>query len=361
MGTIAENYVGIDYHTSKVQVCVMSEAGEVLMNRSCDNDTLEVATLIGKHGGVKRVCAEACNGSAEFLDDLRKITGWQARLCHPGYVRRMKHNPDKSDKSDGELIADLDRVNYIPRVWIAPVEVRELRTLTRYREQAVERKKKAKLRIRGMLRKHRIHWEGECGLWTKAGFAWLSSIDCLPPLELWVFREYLEEYQAADSQLKRVEKKLEEFARSDALTLYLMSKPGIGLVVATTMRAEIGDFTRFRRGKELSRFCGVTPCNASSGSRQVDAGLIRAGAPILKRVIIEAAHRMMRLDPRWHAFATRMRKAEKPYPVVVASVANRWLRGLLYEVKEFQEENNIKYTEQSLVVRGGTGLESSLG
>ena len=42
------------------------------------------------------------------------------------------------------------------------------------------------------------------------------------------------------------------------------------------LRAEIGRFDRFDTGKQLSRFCGVTPRNASSGNRQADAGLIKA-------------------------------------------------------------------------------------
>jgi len=49
-----------------------------------------------------------------------------------------------------------------------------------------------------------------------------------------------------------------------------------------TIRAEIGRFDRFRTGKQMARFCGLSPHNASSGARQADAGLIRAG---LRRLI----------------------------------------------------------------------------
>ncbi len=57
----------------------------------------------------------------------------------------------------------------------------------------------------------------------------------------------------------------------------LMSLEGIGLITAVTMRAEIARFDRFDSGKQLSRYCGVTPRNASSGTKQADAGLVRAG------------------------------------------------------------------------------------
>ena len=53
-------------------------------------------------------------------------------------------------------------------------------------------------------------------------------------------------------------------------------------------------FDRFRNGKQLARLCGVTPWNASSGERQADAGFIKAGNRDLRRVLIEAAHRLRR-------------------------------------------------------------------
>ena len=78
-------------------------------------------------------------------------------------------------------------------------------------------------------------------------------------------------------------------------------------MTAWTLRAEVGRFDRFRSGKQLARFCGLSPKNASSGQRQADAGLIRAADPQLRTVLIEAAHRLARLDPRWWALAGRRR------------------------------------------------------
>src|SRR5581483_12423269 len=53
--------------------------------------------------------------------------------------------------------------------------------------------------------------------------------------------------------------------------------------------------------------CGVTPRNASSGARQADAGLIRAGNPELRTGLVELAHRLIRgLDPHWAKLAHGM-------------------------------------------------------
>jgi hypothetical protein len=48
------------------------------------------------------------------------------QLAHPGYVARMKQSRDKTDFGDARMLADLERVGYLPRVWLAPEEVREM-------------------------------------------------------------------------------------------------------------------------------------------------------------------------------------------------------------------------------------------
>jgi transposase len=112
----------------------------------------------------------------------------------------------------------------------------------------------------------------------------------------------------------------------------LLSLRGIGPVTAWVIRAEIGRFDRFASGKQLSRFCGLSPRNASSGMRQADAGLIKAANPLLRATLIEAAHRLARYDPRWNAMNRQMRMRGKPGSVVAAAVANRWMRWLFHEI-----------------------------
>ena len=83
----------------------------------------------------------------------------------------------------------------------------------------------------------------------------------------------------------------------------------------------------------MSRYCGLSPRNASSGQRQADAGLIKAGNELLRATIIEAAHRLIRFDPRWNALAQKLRGAGKPGSVVAAAIGNRWIRWLYHQVE----------------------------
>jgi hypothetical protein len=73
--------------------------------------------------------------------------------------------------------------------------------------------------------------------------------------------------------------------------------------------------------------------DASTGTKQADAGLIKAGSELLRMTIIEAAHRLIRYDVRWKALALSLRAAGKPACVIAAAVGNRWIRWLFHQVE----------------------------
>jgi transposase len=326
-------FVGLDYHTAFVQVCVLDRDGTVLHNGPCTNDWRAIKRTAEKHGTRVRAAVEACSGSANLAEELVTKAGWSVDLAHPGYVARMKANPDKTDFSDARLLADLERVGYLPKVWLAPAEVRELRRLVRYRQQLVAERRNVKLRIGALLRDSRVSAPAGANPWTAAWMSWLTRDAGLSEQTRWVMDRHLTRVRDLAAEVKAVEERLVKVTAGDPLVRSLLTMPGIGLVTAVTLRAEIGRFDRFRTGKQLARFCGLTPRNASSGPRQADAGLIKAGNPQLRATLIEAAHRLVRYDPRWKQLAGGMRARGKAGSVIAAAVANRWVRWLFHQVQ----------------------------
>ena len=325
-------FVGLDYHQDSVQVAVMNQAGQLLGNRRCGNDTEKIRDYVESLGCVVRVAIEACCGAANLAEALSDGMGWQVDLAHPGYVARMKQNPDKSDFTDAQMLADLQRVAYLPRVWLAPEEVRELRLVVRYRQQLVDERRNAKLRIRAVLREQRLR----CSLgrpWSRPWMGWLQETDELSTEGRWVVDCHMERLVSLERQIAAVGKHLSQMTAEDVIVTRLLTHRGIGEVTAWVIRAEIGRFDRFRSGKQLSRFCGLSPRNASSGNRQADAGLVKAGSNLLRATLIEAAHRLIRWDERWGALARKWSRAGKPGSVIAAGVANRWMRWLFHQMQ----------------------------
>jgi transposase len=325
-------FVGLDYHQSGIQVCVMAEDGSVLTNQKVANRSSAVELVVRRYGEPESVALEACCGAANLADELAEKAGWSVRLAHPGYVARIKGSPDKTDYADARLLADLLRVGYLPVVWLAPEQVRQLRRLVRYRNQLVKDRRNAKLRIRALLREHRMRPPEGVNSWTKAWMQWLVSCSFSEDDRLIVDGQ-LNRIHSLKSEIRAAEARLKKRAADDAVIQKLMTLEGVGLITAATLRAEVGRFDRFSTGKQLARFCSVTPRNASSGERQADAGLVKAGSPLLRSVLIETAQRLMwRSDSQWAEFGTRLLARGKPKNVVVAAVANRWVRWLHHQL-----------------------------
>jgi len=324
-------FVGLDYHSSFVQICVLNESGEILSNCKVDNCWRAIKLAAERFGEPRGAALEACCGAANLADELRTRANWRVQLAHAGYVARMKGNPDKTDFGDAHLLADLLRVGYLPVVWLAPTEIRELRRLVRFRDQQVKEKRNAKLRIRGFLREHRLKCTKHTA-WTKGWMAWLTSL-ALSDDDAWILSQQLSKVREQTQRIRETEKRLRQRTANDIVVKALLSQPGVGLVTAATLRSEVGDFDRFANGKRLARFCSVTPRNASSGNRQADAGMIKAGSSLLRSVIIETAHRLIhRIDSQWAKLASRLLLAGKPKNVAVAAVANRWVRWLHHQI-----------------------------
>jgi transposase len=322
-------FVGLDYHQAFVQVCVMDQTGRVLTNRKCANAAAAVVECVPAFGPRVAAAIEACCGAADLAEEL-VAAGWQVSLAHAAYVHQSKRSPDKTDWSDARLLADLLRVGYLPKVWLPPANLRQLRHVVRHRQQLAQARRAAKLRVTALLRAERITFTGS--RWTKAWVAAVGGCADLGEHGLWVVRRLFAEIEHLQQQIAAVDERLAEITRDDPFVQRLLREPGIGLVTAVTLRAELGQVDRFRSGKQLARFCGLTPRNASSGLKQADAGLVKAGNGALRQVLIEAAHRLVRCQPRWATLGQSLRARGKPGSVMAAAVANRWVRWLYHQL-----------------------------
>ena len=194
----------------------------------------------------------------------------------------------------------------------------------------VAHKKDIKLRILALLREERIESPHGTSSWSQPWLAWIESVS-LGEQSRWVLDQELRRLKQAEKDLAGVDQRLEQATADDPIVARLKEQPGVGPVTAVTIRAVIGRFDRFRTGKQLSKYCGVSPCNASSGGRQSDAGLIESGNDILRPLLMQLAKRLPRQHPHWKELHTKLRTT-KGGNVASAALANRWLRRLHHEM-----------------------------
>jgi transposase len=220
-------FVGLDYHQDSVQVCVLDRQGRRLLNRACPNDWGKIAEAVEPLGRVERAAVEACCGAADLSEELRSRAGWPLDLAHPGYVERMKRSPDKSDFTDGHLIADLCRVGYVPKVHLPSSYERDLRQLVNHRQSLVDQRRAAKLRVGAVLREHRAGPPKKCPRWARAWVAWARSAPELSAHARWVVAELLGDIEHLDKRVLAADARLRGATEGDPLVARLMNEPGV--------------------------------------------------------------------------------------------------------------------------------------
>jgi transposase len=91
-------------------------------------------------------------------------------------------------------------------------------------------------------------------------------------------------------ELRRLEKKVREKARSDERSRLLMSAPGVGAIVALTYVSAVDDPARFKSSKGVGAHFGLTPKKYQSGETDVTGRISKTGDASVRAALYEAAH-----------------------------------------------------------------------
>jgi transposase len=79
----------------------------------------------------------------------------------------------------------------------------------------------------------------------------------------------------------------------------LMTHPGVGPITALAFVLILGVPDRFRCGKQVGSYLGLIPCEESSGGRQRLGHISKQGNSLLRFLLIESAHAVVRYEPDW--------------------------------------------------------------
>ena len=259
------------------------------------------------------VVLEASFGWA-WLSDLLQDVGLRPRLSNCFKVEKMREARGwvKTNKKDADLVSlmPFEREDWW-EVWLAPPEVRDQREWMRYRSDLVAAQTGTKNRIHSVFHRHGIFHDYSdlfggrgrrflCELCRDGGKllikeGLLSREELLRGGTLAALRGYVRLLNHLRDQLAHVARKLRKEIKADDLIRRLMTIPGIGLIMAAILRAEIGRIERFKNHNKLAAYSLVAPRAKDSGESDeskapVGRHLGQRGNRTLKWVFIEAAH-----------------------------------------------------------------------
>jgi transposase len=250
------------------------------------------------------VALEMSTNSFDLYDELSPLVHSMI-LVHPPHVSLIARAQVKTDKKSAFTLARLHAVGLLPSVWVPPQEVRDHRALVSQRSKMVRLSTQARNRLHAVLHRHHLPLPEEGGLFDPLNRDWWLSLD-LSPIEQIRIHTDLDTLTFAQAQIARLEEAILLVAIHDERVLFLIQLPGVGLIIAVTLLAAIGDESRFPTAKHLVGYSGLGCRVHDSGLTHRTGRITKAGRRDIRGCMVEAAHTACRTDPHWQAELDRL-------------------------------------------------------
>jgi transposase len=313
-------YVGLDVHKRVIEACFLDAQGRVLKRHRCDLDGIGLEQFAQRHlQPTDRLALEATTNTWAVV---RALQPWVAEVAvgNPLKIKHIAEAHVKTDKIDAEVLAQLLRCNYFPRVWQPDEATLALRELTARRTALVGQRTAVRNRIHATLAMRLLTYRKR-DLFSQAGLRWLRQMPLDAQARLLVDAE-LALHEALQAQLAALDAELARRGYAEPRVKLLMTLPGVDVAVAEAVLAALGDVSRFRDGDHAASYLGLVPKTRASAERCYHGSITKAGNSQARWMLVEAAHSAARHPgPLGHFFRKLAKK--KSYNVAIVATARK--------------------------------------
>lgn len=360
MKRIRDRVAGLDIHRDTVVACcrVVDPDGSVHVSKQTFATTRKGLAALAEFlsdAAVETVAMEATG--VYWRSPYYALEGLfpELWLCNAQHVKNVPGR--KTDLSDAEWLADVAAHGMVRPSFVPPLEIRELRELTRYR------KTQADARAREIQRLEKALQDAGLKITSVASSVWSRSsremIEALisgvrdpavlaemakgvmrkkiPALEealaghfgahhAILCRQIIDHIDFLDGSITALTEEITtRLVPFEAAVAVVTSIPGIARTTAEVIVAETGaDMSRFPSPGQLCAWAGVAPASYESAGKRRPAGT-RHGSEWLRRALIEAARAGARTKGSYYsAQYSRIARRRGPNKAAVA-VANSML------------------------------------
>lgn len=283
--------VGWDIHRKFSQLSVMQrdEQGEVRVTKRIRLEHDDRAAMRAELQRLPPGTPVAMEGSfgwpwiADLLDEL----GLDPHLGHPPAIKVLAKNEAKADRVDADRLGRFWLRGIFPESYLSTPEVRQLRERLRYRMALVQLRTMIKNRVQAILHRQGVLHDFS-DLFGKGGRAFLKTL-ALPAASRETLDGWLDHIDLANVGLAEVETWMLQNLAEDEIVRWLKTIPGIGLILAHVIRAEIGEIERFPGRRHLTSYSGLAPLANDSADRHGRRHIGVACNHTLRWAFIEAA------------------------------------------------------------------------
>ena len=307
-----------------------------------------------------------------------KAKGYTIYVINPiqsDSLRKMYIRQTKNDSIDSFLIAEVIRFGQFTTTSMADENILAMRQLCRYRDSVISSRTEIKLRISTIMEQIFPEYEKQfSSLWLSTSMGILEkyltpeNIENAPIDELFEIikdkshnrltrakaisikeaaadtfgikiaqdafsfqlKQLIDRMNFLDKQIEALDCQILEYY--EKFDCYLHTIPGIGMIAAATILAEIGDINRFKNSSSLIAFAGIDPTVRQSGEfNSTHNHMSKRGSPYLRHAIFLAATTCSFHNSPLNAYYKKKRDQGKHHLTATGAVARK-LTTVIYAV-----------------------------
>lgn len=292
---------GIDLHSNNVMIGVINQDGKRVAHRKLGCDLSEVVGFLQPFKPQLQSMAVESTFNWYWLVDGLRAQGYSIDLANPAKIEQYSGMKHVDDKDDAFHLADLQRLNILPKAHVYDPELRPVRDLLRRRTNLVHQHTALLLSFNSLYTRT-TGQKLDLGETKKIEPKEAPKLYEHPANQL-IAQVQAEHIQALAKSIRRVEKAVLTCAREIPLYERLLTIPGIGRILGMTITMEVGDVKRFKTDGDFASYCRMVDARRLSNGKCKAENNQKCGNKYLAWTFVEAANFSRRYDEqcrRWY-------------------------------------------------------------
>lgn len=321
--------VGIDLHKDTLTACIFCRCcGEVSYQKIACKCRKQIVGYFAALPRPHTVAIEAVGFYRWLWESLEPIVE-KLVLADATQARALAGRRLKTDREDAFNIAELLAADRLPTSYAPPMEVQLLRDLTRHRNGFSRQHARVLCRVKSIMNAN--NRPGPERLQSAGLIRYIKAQkEKLPPRHVIMLWNCVDQLTLTERQIDETERTIRDTVETERFAnIYniLTSFPGVAMVTAATILAEVGDFSRFTHRKSIARFAGLNPSVYASGGKQRTGHIAKAGSSHLRWILQQAAWTAIRTDPfvKFSFLRIAKRSGRKAAAVAIARKLLTWM------------------------------------
>jgi transposase len=285
-------FAALDVSDKTTHVCVVDGDGVIVWRGVCATDPAVLAATLDRHApGLERVVLETGPLSAFLYHGLIERDVPAVCICARHAKGALSVRVNKSDAHDAEGLAQLARTGWFKAVHIKGSATHLDRAQLKVREQLIRARLAMGNQLRGLLKLFGLRM-GKVTTPAKRTERLEALLAQKPELRP-ILAPLVAGLEALDVQIAASTRSLKARAEADPICRRLMSVPSVGPIIALSYKSSIEDPGRFRRSEDAGAYAGLVPRRSQSGERDYNGRISKAGDPMLRSALYEAANSLL--------------------------------------------------------------------